>query len=302
MSEKKRIIAKTVEEALEKARKVYRLNMDEMTYTVVQQPSKGIFGIGSKDAIIEVVSKNAAPAPSSGAGKPAVAKAPEKPAVQKTPEKPVAVKKPEAPAIHKAAEVPAVAKPAKKPAVQKPERTEIIIEEAETVSLDDAFEQATSAVAEAAKAAPESAEEIGLAFLGPIFKALAVEPVVHVSEDDKTIRFDISGPDVGILIGRHGETLNAIQFLLSLVVNSRLASHKSVVFDVENYRERRVSTLEKIAHRQASKCRKTGRRVTLNPMNAAERRIIHLVVEKEAGVTSYSEGNEPHRRVVIVAE
>lgn len=281
MSEKKRIIAKTVEEALEKATSVYRLNMDDMTYTVIQQPTKGIFGIGSKDAIIEVVPKDYQ--------EPVSQPAPEK---KPTPQPaPVKEEKPAAPAVEKTAD-PAPAEPAL-------EKTEIIIEEAQTVSLDD---EEPAPAAGSDQAAPQTAEDIGLAFLGPIFKALDVDPVVQVSEEGQTLRFDISGPDVGILIGRHGETLNAIQFLLSLVVNGHIDSHKSIIFDVENYRERRTETLEEIGHRQAAKCRKTHRRVTLNPMNAAERRIIHLVVEKEAGVSSYSEGNEPHRRVVIVPE
>lgn len=126
--------------------------------------------------------------------------------------------------------------------------------------------------------------------------------MVKVSEDDNTIRFDASGEHAGILIGRHGETLNAIQFLMSLVVNANIESHKGVVFDVENYRERQVEKLQTLALRMADKCRKTHRRVTLNPMNAAERRIIHITLENQKGVTSYSEGNEPNRRVVIVTE
>ena len=152
------------------------------------------------------------------------------------------------------------------------------------------------------QAGGKTAEEIGLAFLGPIFEALDVDAVVKVSEDDNTIRFDAFGEHAGILIGRHGETLNAIQFLMSLVVNANIESHKGVVFDVENYRERQVEKLQTLALRMADKCRKTHRRVTLNPMNAAERRIIHITLENQKGVTSYSEGNEPNRRVVIVTE
>ena len=138
--------------------------------------------------------------------------------------------------------------------------------------------------------------------MGPIFEALDVDAVVKVSEDDNTIRFDAFGEHAGILIGRHGETLNAIQFLMSLVVNANIESHKGVVFDVENYRERQVEKLQTLALRMADKCRKTHRRVTLNPMNAAERRIIHITLENQKGVTSYSEGNEPNRRVIIVTE
>lgn len=284
MSEKKRIIAKTVEKALEKATSVYHLNMDEMTYKVIQQPSKGIFGIGSKDAIIEVVPKDYQ--------EPASQK---KPDLQKEPVQSTVKQKKEAQPI-RTKEVP-VKTQTSHPPVQ--EKTEIIIEQAQRVSLD---EPETDTASQSIQDQPQSAEDIGLAFLGPIFKALDVDPVVHVSEEGQSLRFDVTGEDVAILIGRHGETLNAIQFLLSLVINGHVDTHRSIVFDVENYRERRTNTLEEIAHRQAAKCRKNHRRVTLNPMNAAERRIIHLVVEKEEGVSSYSEGNEPHRRVVIVPE
>ena len=87
-----------------------------------------------------------------------------------------------------------------------------------------------------------------------------------------------------------------------LVINGKLEKHRGVIFDVENYRERQNEKLENLATRMAEKCRRTHRRVTLSPMNAAERRIIHITVEKIKGVTSYSEGNEPHRRVVIVED
>ena len=181
-------------------------------------------------------------------------------------------------------------------AVIEEEETTIIVEEAPTEIIVEKLSDGVPANG------GKTAEEIGLAFLGPIFDALEVDAVVQVSEEDNTIRFDASGERAGILIGRHGETLNAIQFLMSLVVNANIESHKGVIFDVENYRERQVEKLEALALRMADKCRKTHRRVTLNPMNAAERRIIHITLEKQKGVTSYSEGNEPNRRVVIVTE
>lgn len=269
MIEKMKITAKTVEEAIKKAADIWKIDAVKNGYTVIQEPSRGIFGLGSKDAIIEVnknvpdvaVEEPAAPAP-----------------VQ---EKPAAEDK------------PAPAAPAK-----EEEETEISVE-----TLSPA-EDADAIMAEAvAQADGLDAESIGLAFLAPIFKALDVEDaVIQVSEDAGTIRFDVSGPRVGILIGRHGETLNAIQFLMSLVINGKLEKHRGVIFDVENYRERQNEKLENLATRMAEKCRRTHRRVTLSPMNAAERRIIHITVEKIKGVTSYSEGNEPHRRVVIVEE
>lgn len=271
MIEKMKITAKTVEEAIKKASDIWKIDAVKNGYTVIQEPSRGIFGIGSKDAIIEV-NKNL-------------------PDIDETPAE-AKEEAPAAPAVQ-AEEAPAPAAP------------EAAGEEATDITVEVLGEEAPQTIIEEAAAAAcgSDAESIGLSFLGPIFKALDVEDaVIQVSEDAGTIRFDVTGEDVGILIGRHGETLNAIQFLMSLVINSRVEKHCGVIFDVENYRERQNEKLENLGKRMAEKCRRTHRRVTLSPMNAAERRIIHITVEKINGVTSYSEGNEPHRRVVIVEE
>ena len=266
MIEKMKITAKTVEEAIKKASDIWKIDAVKNGYTVIQEPTRGIFGLGSKDAIIEV-NKTL-------------------PDIDETP----AEAKEEAPAVQ---------------AEEAPAQAEEASEEATDITVEVLGEEAPQTIIEEAAAAAcgSDAESIGLSFLGPIFKALDVEDaVIQVSEDAGTIRFDVTGEDVGILIGRHGETLNAIQFLMSLVINSRVEKHCGVIFDVENYRERQNEKLENLGKRMAEKCRRTHRRVTLSPMNAAERRIIHITVEKINGVTSYSEGNEPHRRVVIVEE
>ena len=271
MIEKMKITAKTVEEAIKKASDIWKIDAVKNGYTVIQEPTRGIFGLGSKDAIIEV-NKNL-------------------PDIDETPAE-AKEEAPAAPAVQ-AEEAPAPAAP------------EAAGEEATDITVEVLGEEAPQTIIEEAAAAAcgSDAESIGLSFLGPIFKALDVEDaVIQVSEDAGTIRFDVTGEDVGILIGRHGETLNAIQFLMSLVINGKLEKHRGVIFDVENYRERQNEKLENLATRMAEKCRRTHRRVTLSPMNAAERRIIHITVEKINGVTSYSEGNEPHRRVVIVEE
>ncbi|MEF2825339.1 MAG: RNA-binding cell elongation regulator Jag/EloR [Peptococcaceae bacterium] len=278
MIEKMKITAKTIDEAIKKASDIWKIDAVKNGYTVIQEPSRGIFGLGSKDAIIEVNKylpdvQEVVEAP----------KKEEKPVVE-APAQPVVEEK--APVIEEVTEA----------AVIEEEETTIIVEEAPTEIIVEKLSDGVPANG------GKTAEEIGLAFLGPIFDALEVDAVVQVSEEDNTIRFDASGERAGILIGRHGETLNAIQFLMSLVVNANIESHKGVIFDVENYRERQVEKLEALALRMADKCRKTHRRVTLNPMNAAERRIIHITLEKQKGVTSYSEGNEPNRRVVIVTE
>lgn len=274
MIEKMKITAKTVKEAIKKAADIWKIDAKKNGYTVIQEPSRGIFGIGSKDAIIEV-NKNV----------PDVAVETPEPVQAET-------------AVKEEEPVQVVA-----PAEPEEEETEIIVEDLSTAMKDESFMAEAVAEAEAVSGDAVTAEEVGLAFLGPIFKALNVDDaVINVSEEDNTIRFDVTGERVGILIGRHGETLNAIQFLMSLVINGKLENHRGVIFDVENYRERQAEKLENLAMRMAEKCRRTHRRVTLSPMNAAERRIIHITVEKVKGVTSYSEGNEPHRRVVIVED
>lgn len=280
MIEKMKITAKTVEEAIKKAADIWKIDAVKNGYTVIQEPSRGIFGIGSKDAIIEV-NKNV---PDILFEEP------------KKEEQPAPVKETVKEEPTKITPAPSESAP-----TSQEEETQIIVEDLSAAQAEDTFAQAAAEV----QTLPDdaSAEEVGLAFLGPIFKALQVEDaIVNVSEDAGTIRFDVTGEHVGILIGRHGETLNAIQFLMSLVINGKVENHRGVIFDVENYRERQADKLENLAQRMAEKCRRTHRRVTLSPMNAAERRIIHITVEKIKGVTSYSEGNEPHRRVVIVED
>ncbi|MDU2292674.1 MAG: RNA-binding cell elongation regulator Jag/EloR [Peptococcus niger] len=160
-------------------------------------------------------------------------------------------------------------------------------------------DEAALAASGAGPSAGETAEDIGIAFLAPIFDALSVSPRVQIEEDDEQITFSMYGDEVGILIGRRGDTLNALQFLLSLAVNRRLNSHKRIILDCENYRQRRAETLQALAHRMADKARETGRRVSLDPMNAAERRIVHLALENEPQVKAESYGEDPHRKIVI---
>lgn len=160
-------------------------------------------------------------------------------------------------------------------------------------------DKASLATSEAGPSAGETAEDIGIAFLAPIFDALSVSPRVQIEEDDEQITFSMYGDEVGILIGRRGDTLNALQFLLSLAVNRRLNSHKRIILDCENYRQRRAETLQALAHRMADKARETGRRVSLDPMNAAERRLVHLALENEPNIKAESYGEDPHRKIVI---
>lgn len=119
--------------------------------------------------------------------------------------------------------------------------------------------------------------------------------------DDGELILDVNGGDLAVLIGRHGRTIDALQQVFSSLVSSRLQFHYPVVVDIEGYKSRRRQKLQSIAYSSADKAIRTNGRVTLQPMNAYERRIVHLALVGNASVTTHSEGEEPNRKVVITA-
>ncbi len=145
----------------------------------------------------------------------------------------------------------------------------------------------------------ESVSDIACDFLNDIFEKMGVAASMSVNEEDNTIYIDIHGKDSGIIIGRRGETLDAIQYLVSLVVNKDTDKYTRVVVDVENYRSKRKDTLVVLANRLADRVVKNRRNVTLEPMNPYERRIIHSTLQENGRVKTYSVGDEPNRKVVI---
>ena len=144
----------------------------------------------------------------------------------------------------------------------------------------------------------ESAE----AFVEQLLAKMDIPAVVEGRSDEEAINLEISGEDLGILIGRRGQTLDAFQYLVGLAVNRQGGEWIRVIIDVEGYRQRREETLRALARRLAGKAEATGRRVALDPMNALERRIIHQELQTYEGVETHSEGREPYRRVIIVPE
>ena len=122
---------------------------------------------------------------------------------------------------------------------------------------------------------------------------------VKYDEDNKNLDVDLSGDEMGILIGKRGQTLDSIQYLLSLVVNKESEEYIRVKVDTEDYRKRRKETLENLAKNIAYKVKRTKRPVSLEPMNPYERRIIHSALQNDKYVTTHSEGEEPFRRVVV---
>lgn len=146
-----------------------------------------------------------------------------------------------------------------------------------------------------------SIDENVVEFLSSIFDAMKmeVEILVAVNEEEHIIEVELKGDDMGILIGKRGQTLDSLQYLVSLIVNKGTEGYLRVKLDTENYRERRKETLETLAKNIAYKVKRTRRPVSLEPMNPYERRIIHAAVQNDKYVTTRSEGEEPFRHVVI---
>ncbi len=144
-------------------------------------------------------------------------------------------------------------------------------------------------------------EEAAKKFLGEVFDAMEMEVIVDAkyNDADKTLDIDMRGEEIGILIGKRGQTLDSLQYLVSLVVNRGQADYIRVKLDTENYRQRRKETLENLAKNIAYKVKRTKRPVSLEPMNPYERRIIHSALQNDRYVTTHSEGEEPFRRVVV---
>ena len=138
-------------------------------------------------------------------------------------------------------------------------------------------------------------------FLTKIFKAMKIEVVMEkfVNKKDGCVVLKLHGDDMGILIGKHGQTLDSLQYLTNLVANKNTENRVHIVIDVENYRDRRAETLTRLAKRLADKVKKSGERIVLEPMNPHERKIIHTALQNDNKITTLSEGSEPFRKVVI---
>jgi len=132
-----------------------------------------------------------------------------------------------------------------------------------------------------------------------VLGAMQLPAQVNVREKDKELVMELQGRDLGILIGRRGETLDALQYLINLSVNRKREQRKKIVIDIEGYRERRCETLRKLASKLADKARQNGRSVILEPMNAQERRIIHTALQERNDIYTFSEGEEPYRKIII---
>ena len=147
-----------------------------------------------------------------------------------------------------------------------------------------------------------SVEDTAKDFLKDVFEAMNLAVVVNGKYDEanNSMDIDLSGDEMGVLIGKRGQTLDSLQYLVSLVVNKNVDNYIRVKVDTENYRQRRKETLENLAKNIAYKVKRTKRPVSLEPMNPYERRIIHSALQNDKYVTTHSEGDEPFRHVVVV--
>ncbi len=146
----------------------------------------------------------------------------------------------------------------------------------------------------------DSPADKATAFLSDLFLSMGIRVQIDADFDGDALNINLSGNDMGIIIGKRGDTLDSIQYLTSLVVNSGKGSYIKVTIDTENYREKRKEALEALAVRIANKVERTGRRHTFEPMNPYERRIIHSKLQSYENVTTYSIGEDPNRKLVVV--
>ena len=255
--------AKTVDDALTQASVELGVTSDELEYEVVEKGSSGILGFGSKDAVIRAAKKSE--------GGLAAASSDENVSVSK--------------------------------------------------SSDNASDAASASVSTASTSASQSggsddmdrgryvrtpASDQGQAdtaksFLTDMFKAMNLEVNIESGFDtaEGQVNIDLSGPEMGVIIGKRGQTLDAVQYLTNLAVNKKSTEYTKVKVDTEDYRRRRKETLENLARNVAYKVKRNHKAVSLEAMNPYERRVIHYALQNDRYVTTYSEGDEPYRHVVV---
>ncbi|WP_371365067.1 hypothetical protein SRRS_54980 [Sporomusa rhizae] len=136
-------------------------------------------------------------------------------------------------------------------------------------------------------------------FLESVFKAMNITVFMEKLTHDDHVVINLRGEDLGVLIGKHGQTLDALQYLTNLAANRDAAERSRIILDVEDYRKRRAETLSRLAMRLADKVKRRGERVVLEPMSPQERKIIHMALQDDSRIVTYSEGDEPYRKVVI---
>ena len=316
-------VGKTVEEALEAALKELSLTKEEVDYTILVEPKKGFLGFGKKEAKILVTPKfdtislkaeDKGDSPAEETFKDKVVSFGEK-----TTESAGAVLRKVG---EKADELDERQKAFNNRVKEKWNDTvdsvkesgdkvkSAVSEKVETASAVSAAVKNTLAERKSKRPANDNTKDFVVDdavveeakdFLAKIFKAMKIEVVMEkfVNKRDGCVVLKLHGDDMGILIGKHGQTLDSLQYLTNLVANKNTENRVHIVIDVENYRDRRAETLTRLAKRLADNVKKSGERIVLEPMNPHERKIIHTALQNDNKITTLSEGSEPFRKVVI---
>ena len=305
---------KTVKDAIQNGLKELGMTLDQVETSVIEMGSPGLFGMFGKPAKVRLTVKEddsfniEMPTISLDGGKKqrGEKKREAKPAKQEAPAKAEkAVEKVEkveeaAEAVEESAaaeEAPKAEKKERKPRNRR-EKKENKEPKAEPVTEAAPMEPAEPFVATAEEELSDTAKN-SRSFLLGLTERMGVPAAIEVCEAPEQLRMLLSGENMSILIGRRGETLDALQYLTSLNVNRGREDYLRVSLDTENYRAKREEALRKLAVRMANRAKKSGRRVALEPMNPNERRILHSALQNDPEVTTHSEGEEPYRRVII---
>jgi len=308
--------AKTTDEAVMEACIRLGTTSDKIEYEVLEKESRGFLGIGSRQARIRAKVKEEEKKEKKVNKKEVVQKKPEKPEVPETTKKPF---------FDTTQEISAVNPVSRENNINTNYRARNRYENNNSSRSEaseyknpysaSSFQSKTEPVEKAEHVQPlvyepkepvkiENVEELkadARKFLQDIFDTMKLQETMEISfnEAETTIEILLEGQDMGILIGKRGQTLDSLQYLVSLVVNRKSNSYVKVKLDTENYRERRKETLENLAKNIAFKVKRTKRPVTLEPMNPYERRIIHSALQYDKFVETHSEGDEPYRKVIV---
>ncbi len=312
MSDLIRVVGKTLEDAITNATIQLGVASDHIVYTVIEHESKGFLGIGQKNAVIEVRVKNEADFEAERLKKKAEEDAAAAAAAAKEEQAAKAIQKIEEPAKPVKKEEKAAGLFGRKEQEKPVQKIEHVEESDHAESLDQKDAEAASQADEEASESsrkrereikplenPQEAIDKVENFLRDIYKAMNMDVELVSNYDGEVLNVQMNGDDMGLLIGKRGQTLDSLQYLVSLVVNKGSSNYIRVKLDTENYRERRKATLENLAKNISVKVRKSRQSVALEPMNPYERRIIHSALQDDPFVTTHSEGEEPDRKVVV---
>ena len=288
---------KTVDDAIIEAATTLGIASSELDIEVVSKGTGGFLGIGAKPAVIKAKAKKevkddiddilgTVKKPVRGGRKASGSKPAPKKVVQSN----------ETAEEEKAVKAEKTEKPAK---VEKTEEKKDYTKK--EITEDNASNEETAQVTEENVKIDDSIIDETKQYLVKLFAAMEMEADIDITLDkpSRTMNIDVEGPEMGIIIGKRGQTLDSLQYLISLYVNKKSETYIRVKLDTENYRERRRETLENLAKNIAYKVKKSRRPFSLEPMNPYERRIIHSTLQSDRYVTTKSEGEEPYRKVVI---